>query len=306
MTLTTQFAYITQFFHTDSASRMLLKPVKDRIVKFSSCLTSTNPQFLFLAAEDWKLEECGALGTCVCMKQMAELGRVYKLEMVINLSPQQLHSELCNHEQIPLWDKTVNNMTMLHNISDVTKVLRIVSNEMESKRNIAQREFIVAMRTTHIGNTLFSFGSSIDYPTNTTENNDSGNPCTDSSEDVSKSKEKLTRGECKIFGYIIKKVDNDPGKCEFVRFLSTDIKSWIAQFRVDKAITHMLLNFADCLLKRSNEIASQKLHNSSDDNDITSATRTNPKFSSEIVQSSSSNIKSDEEGGLGKKLISEA
>lgn len=256
-----------------------------------------------LPGEDWKLEECGSLGTCVCMKQVAELGRVYKLEMVINLSPQQLHSELCNYEQVPLWDKTVNSTTLLHNINDVTKVLRIVSNEMESKRNIAQREFIVAMRTTTIGNTLYSFGSSIDYPT---DNNDSANQISSSSEDLSKPREKLTRGECKIMGYIIKKLDNDPEKCEFVRFLSTDIKSWIAQFRVDKAITHMLLNFADCLLKRSNEIASEKLRNSSEDNYATSSSRGKSRKSSDNLQSSTK-MKSDDEGSdAARKLISEA
>ena len=263
--------------------------------------------FFFPAGEDWKLEECGSLGTCVCMKQMAELGRVYKLEMVINLSPQQLHSELCNYELVPEWDKTVNSTTLLHDINDVTKVLRIVSNEMESKRNIAQREFIVAMRTTTIGNTLFSFGSSIDYPTNNADSNDSGNQISSSSEDVSKPREKLTRGECKIMGYIIKKVDNDPEKCEFVRFLSTDIKSWIAQFRVDKAITHMLLNFADCLRKRSNEIAAEKLRSSSEDDHATISSCDNPRKSSGHLLHSFNDTKSeDKSGDAARKRVTEA
>ena len=203
------------------------------------------------AAEEWKLEECGAYGTCVCVKQMAELGRVYKLEMVLNISPETLHSELTNYDNLIKWDNTLDSVSLLHSFGESTRVLRIVSNQIDGRKSIAKREFIVAIRTCLVEGNFYCFGSSIDY---SSELETSVLTDKAEAEDSSNTNEALTRGDYKIFGYIIKTIENDPNKCEFVRYVSTDIKSWIAQFRIDKAITQLLLNFAECLQSRVKEL----------------------------------------------------
>ncbi|XP_018611117.1 steroidogenic acute regulatory protein, mitochondrial isoform X2 [Scleropages formosus] len=178
----------------------------------------------------WKMET-EANGDKVLSKMLPDIGKVFKLEVVLDQRPDHLYGELVgNMEKMGEWNPSVKQVTILQRVGPDT----LVTHEMaaETPGNIVgPRDFVSVRCAKRRGSTCFLAGMSTNHP------------------DMPEQKG-FVRAENGPTCIVMRPSAEDPNKTRFTWLLSIDLKGWIPKAVVNQVLSQTQVDFAQHLRQR--------------------------------------------------------
>jgi len=170
-----------------------------------------------LNSPDWKLEKQLDNGDRVQVKQVNGK-KVFKLTGYVDISPRQLLEELFYKiEQVPAWNPTLTDCRLIQPIDEHTDISYQVCAEAGGGA-VSTRDFVNLRHWAVVDGVYISAGGSIKHP-------------------AMPPQPKKVRGENGPGCWAMRPVESDPNKCLFQWLLDTDLKGWIPQYIIDKALS---------------------------------------------------------------------
>jgi len=170
-----------------------------------------------LNSSDWKLEKKLENGDMVQVKQVNGK-RVFKLTGYVDISPRLLLEELFFRiESVPSWNPTLVECKTVQNIDQHTDITYQVCAEAGGGV-VSTRDFVNLRHWDVVDGAYVAAGGSVLHP-------------------AMPPQPKRVRGENGPGCWAMKPVESDPNKCLFQWLLDTDIKGWIPQSIIDKALS---------------------------------------------------------------------
>jgi len=170
-----------------------------------------------LNSSDWKLEKQLDNGDRVQVKQVNGK-KVFKLTGYVDISPRQLLEELFYKiEEVPTWNPTLVDCRLIQPIDEHTDISYQVCAEAGGGA-VSTRDFVNLRHWAVVDGVYLSAGGSIKHP-------------------AMPPQPKKVRGENGPGCWAMRPVDGDPNKCLFQWLLDTDLKGWIPQYIIDKALS---------------------------------------------------------------------
>lgn len=195
-----------------------------------------------LNSPDWKLEKQLDNGDRVQVKHVNGK-KVFKLTGYVKISPRQLLEELFYKiEHVPSWNPTLVECRTIQPIDEYTDISYQVCAEAGGGV-VSTRDFVNLRRWSVIDGVYISAGGSIKHPAMPPQN-------------------KKVRGENGPGCWAMRPVDGDPNLCLFQWLLDTDLKGWIPQSIIDKALSGAQFDYIAHIRTRAADILKEGLDTS--------------------------------------------
>ncbi|XP_029366459.1 steroidogenic acute regulatory protein, mitochondrial [Echeneis naucrates] len=181
--------------------------------------------------DGWTTETVAANGDKVLSKVLPGIGKVFKLEVMLDQHPDNLYQELVgNMEQMGEWNPSVKQVKILQKIGQDTMVTHEVSAETPGNV-VGPRDFVSVRYAKRRGSTCFLAGMSTQHPKMPEQRG-------------------VVRGENGPTCIVLKSCAGDPNKTKFTWLLSLDLKGWIPKTIINKVLSQTQVDFANHLRQR--------------------------------------------------------
>ncbi|XP_062307533.1 steroidogenic acute regulatory protein, mitochondrial [Osmerus eperlanus] len=181
--------------------------------------------------DGWTTEIIAANGDKVLSKVLPELGKVFKLEVLLDEPSDRLYGELVgNMEEMGQWNPNVKQVKILQKIGQDTMVTHEVSAETPGNV-VGPRDFVSVRCAKRRGSTCFLAGMSTEHP---------GMP----------QQRGVVRAENGPTCIVMRPSAEDPNKTKFTWLLSIDLKGWIPKAIINKVLSQTQVDFANHLRQR--------------------------------------------------------
>ncbi|XP_059822093.1 steroidogenic acute regulatory protein, mitochondrial [Hypanus sabinus] len=184
----------------------------------------------------WKTEMEAINGDKVVSKTLPDIGKVFKLEVVMDKPTDLLYSELFDRvEQMGEWNPNVKQVKILKRINKETMVTYEASAETAGNV-ISPRDFVSVRYAKRRGSTCFLAGMSTHCNLMPQQNG-------------------FIRGENGPNCIVLRPSAEDPNKTKFTWLLSIDLKGWLPKSLINQALCQTQADFAQCLRQHMNSKA---------------------------------------------------
>nr|AAP44112.1 steroidogenic acute regulatory protein [Gadus morhua] len=181
--------------------------------------------------EGWTVETVASNGDRVLSKVVAGVGKVFKLEVVVDQPLETLYGELVgNMEQMGDWNPNVKQVKILQKIGADTMVTHEVSGDTPGNV-VGPRDFVSVRCAKRRGSTCFLAGKSTQHP---------GMP----------EQKGVVRAENGPTCIVLKPDAADPNQTKFTWLLSIDLKGWIPKTIINRVLSQTQVDFANHLRQR--------------------------------------------------------
>ncbi|MEQ2224695.1 hypothetical protein ILYODFUR_010115 [Ilyodon furcidens] len=181
--------------------------------------------------DGWTVETVAANGDKVLSKVLPDIGKVFKLEVVLEQRPDNLYEELVEKmEQMGEWNPNVKQVKILQKIGQDTMVTHEVSAETPGNV-VGPRDFVSVRCAKRRGSTCFLAGMSTQHPKMPEQKG-------------------VVRAENGPTCIVMKPCADDPKKTKFTWLLSLDLKGWIPKTIINKVLSQTQVDFANHLRNR--------------------------------------------------------
>jgi len=196
-----------------------------------------------LNSADWKLEKQLDNGDRVQVKQVNGK-KVFRLTGYVNISPKQLLEELFyKMEQVPSWNPTLVECRTIQPIDEYTDISYQVCAEAGGGV-VSTRDFVNLRHWAMVDSVYVSAGGSIKHT-------------------AMPPQPKKVRGENGPGCWAMRQVEGSPDMCLFQWLLDTDLKGWIPQSIIDKALSGAQFDYIANIRTRAATLGSSSGHNKS-------------------------------------------
>ncbi|CAB1320077.1 unnamed protein product [Coregonus sp. 'balchen'] len=176
--------------------------------------------------DGWTTEITAANGDKVLSKVLPDVGKVFKLEVLLDQRSDNLFVELVgNMEQMGDW-----NPNILQKIGQETMVTHEVSGPTPGNV-VGPRDFVSVRCAKRRGSTCFLAGMSTQHPTMPEQRG-------------------VVRAENGPTCIVMRPSADDPNKTKFTWLLSIDLKGWIPKTIINKVLSQTQVDFANHLRQR--------------------------------------------------------
>ncbi|XP_060786638.1 steroidogenic acute regulatory protein, mitochondrial [Neoarius graeffei] len=181
--------------------------------------------------DGWQTEIETSTGDKVLSKVLPDIGKVFRLEVVLDQQPDNLYEELVeNMERMGEWNPNVKQVKILQKINQDTMVTHEVSAETPGNV-VGPRDFVSVRCTKRRGSTCFLAGMATQHPSMPEQKG-------------------FIRAENGPTCIVMKPSANDPNKTKFTWLLSLDLKGWIPKTVINRVLSQTQLDFANHLRDR--------------------------------------------------------
>ncbi|XP_072123339.1 steroidogenic acute regulatory protein, mitochondrial [Mobula birostris] len=181
----------------------------------------------------WKTEIEAINGDKVVSKMLPDIGKVFKLEVVMDKPTDLLYSELFDRvEQMGEWNPNIKQVKILKRINKETMVTYEVSAETAGNV-ISPRDFVSVRYAKRRGSTCFLAGMSTHCNLMPQQNG-------------------FIRGENGPTCIVLRPSAEDPNKTKFTWLLSIDLKGWLPKSLINQVLCQTQADFAQCLRQHMN------------------------------------------------------
>ncbi|KAM4745214.1 steroidogenic acute regulatory protein, mitochondrial [Anableps anableps] len=192
--------------------------------------------------DGWTVETIAANGDKVLSKVLPDIGKVFKLEVVLEQHPDNLYEELVEKmEQMGDWNPNIKQVKILQKIGQETLVTH--EEAAETPGNIVgPRDFVSVRCAKRRGSTCFLAGISTQHPKMPEQKG-------------------VIRAENGPTCIVMKPCAEDPNKTKFTWLLSLDLKGWIPKTIINKVLSQTQVDFASHLRNRmANNVSMEMAH----------------------------------------------
>ncbi|XP_005809030.1 steroidogenic acute regulatory protein, mitochondrial [Xiphophorus maculatus] len=192
--------------------------------------------------DGWTVETVAANGDKVLSKVLPDIGKVFKLEVVMEQHPDNLYEELVEKmEQMGDWNPNVKQVKILQKIGQDTMVTHEVSAETPGNV-VGPRDFVSVRCAKRRGSTCFLAGMSTQHPKMPEQKG-------------------VIRAENGPTCIVMRPCAEDPSKTKFTWLLSLDLKGWIPKTIINKVLSQTQVDFASHLRNRmANNVSMEMAH----------------------------------------------
>ncbi|XP_057212525.1 steroidogenic acute regulatory protein, mitochondrial [Triplophysa rosa] len=181
--------------------------------------------------DGWQTEIENANGDKVMSKVLPDVGKVFKLEVLLDQQTDDLYGELVdNMEQMGEWNPNVKQVKILQKIGADTMITHEVSAETPGNV-VGPRDFVSVRCTKRRGSTCFLAGMSTRH---------TGMP----------EQRGFVRAENGPTCIVMRPSADDPNKTKFTWLLSLDLKGWIPKTVINRVLSQTQVDFANHLRHR--------------------------------------------------------
>ncbi|XP_029572335.1 steroidogenic acute regulatory protein, mitochondrial [Oncorhynchus clarkii lewisi] len=181
--------------------------------------------------DGWTTEIIAANGDKVLSKVLPDVGKVFKLEVLLDQRSDNLYVELVgNMEQMGDWNPNVKEVKILQKIGQETMVTHEVSGPTPGNV-VGPRDFVSVRCAKRRGSTCFLAGMSTQHPTMPEQRG-------------------VVRAENGPTCIVMRPSADDPNKTKFTWLLSIDLKGWIPKTIINKVLSQTQVDFANHLRQR--------------------------------------------------------
>ncbi|KAK6313425.1 steroidogenic acute regulatory protein, mitochondrial [Coregonus clupeaformis] len=181
--------------------------------------------------DGWTTEITAANGDKVLSKVLPDVGKVFKLEVLLDQRSDNLFVELVgNMEQMGDWNPNVKEVKILQKIGQETMVTHEVSGPTPGNV-VGPRDFVSVRCAKRRGSTCFLAGMSTQHPTMPEQRG-------------------VVRAENGPTCIVMRPSADDPNKTKFTWLLSIDLKGWIPKTIINKVLSQTQVDFANHLRQR--------------------------------------------------------
>ena len=177
---------------------------------------------LLLSEEDWKEAKRNELGDIVMTKKNKRGKNIYKIKAEIDTSPEKLITALKDVANSDKWNKTLEKLEVVSDISDDLKVTYQITSEAGGV--VSARDFILVLKFGYKNDAYLQAACSVEYP----------------------GLEKV-KGMVRAWNYpgglMVKPVLNEPNKSEFQWLIDCDLKGWLPASMVSMAMPFMQMQY---------------------------------------------------------------
>jgi hypothetical protein len=180
--------------------------------------------------EGWHKEtaESDVSKGCVMSRKFDHLGKVFKLEGIINAPVDQVFEVLVPGVlDWPKWNPTILECKPIQTLNENTDISYSVG-AAQVGGLVSSRDFVNLRHWKSKDGVLMSSACGVVHP------------------DAPTVKQHV-RAENKPASYVFKTVPGEPKKCHFMCFLNTDLKGWLPQFLIDQAMSGVLMQYLEHL-----------------------------------------------------------
>ncbi|KAK2837534.1 hypothetical protein Q5P01_014746 [Channa striata] len=181
--------------------------------------------------DGWTIETVAANGDKVLSKVLPEIGKVFKLEVMLEQNPDNLYKELVgNMEQMGEWNPNVKQVKILQKIGQDTMVTHELSAETPGNV-VGPRDFVSVRCAKRRGSSCFLAGISTQHPKMPEQRG-------------------VVRAQNGPTCIVMRPSAEDPNKTKFTWLLSIDLKGWIPKTIINKVLSQTQVDFANHLRQR--------------------------------------------------------
>ncbi|KAK1787128.1 hypothetical protein P4O66_017495 [Electrophorus voltai] len=181
--------------------------------------------------DGWQTEIETCTGDKVLSKVLPDIGKVFKLEVLLDHRPEDLYEELVdNIEQMGEWNPNVRQVKVLQKIGQNTMVTHEVAAEIPGNV-VGPRDFVSVRCTGRRGSTCFLAGMSTQHPSMPQQKG-------------------FVRAENGPTCIVMRPNADDPTKTKFTWLLSLDLKGWIPKSVINRVLSQTQVDFANHLRHR--------------------------------------------------------
>ncbi|XP_067268628.1 steroidogenic acute regulatory protein, mitochondrial [Pseudorasbora parva] len=181
--------------------------------------------------DGWQTEIETVNGDKVMSKVLPDIGKVFKLEVMLEQQTDDLYEELVdNMEQMGEWNPNVKQVKILQKIGQDTMITHEISGETPGNV-VGPRDFVSVRCAKRRGSTCFLAGMSTQHP---------GMP----------EKKGFVRAENGPTCIVMRPSADDPNKTKFTWLLSLDLKGWIPKTVINRVLSQTQVDFANHLRHR--------------------------------------------------------
>ncbi|XP_065839190.1 uncharacterized protein [Oscarella lobularis] len=172
---------------------------------------------------DWKEEKRSGGIVCEALARPRQT-KLFRCSAIIDCCPKDLFRILyVEGEKQPSWNSTVLKSESLYKIDDHSDISYNVAAEAAGGI-VSSRDFVSVRYWDRRGPNYISAGTGINFPNKPEVKG-------------------ITRGLNGPGGYVMNAVADDPGRTRLIWVLDTDLKGWIPQYLIDKALSGVLITF---------------------------------------------------------------
>ncbi|KAL0979124.1 hypothetical protein UPYG_G00181050 [Umbra pygmaea] len=184
--------------------------------------------------DGWTTEIVNTNGDKVMSKVLPDLGKVFKLEVLLDQCSENLYGELVgNMEKMADWNPNVKEVKILQKIGQETMVTHEVSGPTPGNV-VGPRDFVSVRCAKRRGSTCFLAGMSTQHPNMPEQRG-------------------IVRAENGPTCIVMRPSADDPNKTKFTWLLSIDLKGWIPKTIINKVLSQTQVDFANHLRQRMTE-----------------------------------------------------
>ncbi|XP_076859351.1 steroidogenic acute regulatory protein, mitochondrial [Brachyhypopomus gauderio] len=224
--------------HTRRRTSLLCSRIKEEPLSESEqCYIRQGEEALqksisILSEQDgWQTEIETPTGDKVLSKVLPDIGKVFKLEVLLDQKPEDLYEELVdNIEQMGEWNPNVREVKVLQKIGQDTMVTHEVAAETPGNV-VGPRDFVSVRSARRRGSTCFLAGMSTNHPSMPQQKG-------------------FVRAENGPTCIVMRPSANDPTKTKFTWLLSLDLKGWIPKTVINRVLSQTQVDFANHLRHR--------------------------------------------------------
>ncbi|XP_019296328.1 steroidogenic acute regulatory protein, mitochondrial [Panthera pardus] len=180
--------------------------------------------------EGWKKENQQANGDTVLSKVVPDMGKVFRLEVVVDQPMERLYEELVEHmEAMGEWNPNVKEIKVLQKIGKDT----VITHELaaESAGNlVGPRDFVSVRCTKRRGSTCVLAGTATCFGEMPEQKG-------------------IIRGEHGPTCMVLRPLAGSPSKTKLTWLLSIDLKGWLPKTIINQVLSQTQVDFANHLRK---------------------------------------------------------
>ncbi|KAF8790422.1 Steroidogenic acute regulatory protein like [Argiope bruennichi] len=177
---------------------------------------SINESLRILESKDWNLEMKSG-EDIITSKRIPTIGKVFKYEGVVNMSPEKINNKLFyNVETAPEWNQGVEKANVIETIDNNTNVVHFVS---ASRCFVSSRDFVHLRAWKKKGDAIIHSSFSISHP-------------------KAPPNSTYIRAEHRFNTFILRPYRGDPSKTHLTWLMQVTLKGWMSQSITDHVITY--------------------------------------------------------------------
>ncbi|XP_061673213.1 steroidogenic acute regulatory protein, mitochondrial isoform X1 [Syngnathoides biaculeatus] len=181
--------------------------------------------------DGWTVETVAPNGDKVLSKMLPGVGKVFRLEVLLDQHPDSLYGELVgNMEQMGEWNPNVKQVKILQKIGKDTMVTHEVSGDTPGNV-VGPRDFVSVRCAKRRGSACFLAGTATRHPNMPEQRG-------------------VVRAENGPTCIVLKPSNEDPTKTKFTWLLNIDLKGWIPKTIINKVLSQTQVDFANHLRQR--------------------------------------------------------